>query len=78
MDCFGFNTEFNVLTDEQGIMIPLSNALDMIQKLGKHLGHSPLEMEAIGRKMLEASHPHMVSQFNFEWFDYTVREPEGE
>jgi hypothetical protein len=70
MSYYRFNTEYNVLTDEQGILVPKSNAMELVKQLQEHFSHTPLEMEAIGRRMLTVSHPSMVNQFNFEWFDY--------
>jgi hypothetical protein len=66
-----FNAEYGVLTDQQGIMLSRADAVALVSQLKQHFTHSPLEMEAIGRRMLEASHPNMVPQFNFEWFNYS-------
>lgn len=70
MQGIGFNTEYNVLTDEQGIMLPKEVAIALVRQLKAHFSHTPLEMEAIGRRMLEASHPNMIDQFDFDWFLY--------
>lgn len=71
MNSLGFNEDYKVLTDEQGIMLSKDDALALLAKLKAHFSHSPLEMEAIGRRMLAQSHPTMVDQFNMDWFKYT-------
>ena len=64
----GFNTKYNVLLDEMGIMLTPSGIEELQAALAAHLAHSPLELEAIGRKTVEERYPHMVSQFNFDCF----------
>ena len=64
----GFNTKYNVLLDEGGIMLTPSEIEELQAALVAHLSHSPLELEAIGRKTVEEECPSMVSQFNFDCF----------
>jgi hypothetical protein len=64
----GFNIKYNVLLDDGGIMLSSSAIEDLQAALTAHLAHSQLELEAIGRKTVEERYPHMVSQFNYDWF----------
>ena len=64
----GFNTKYNVLLDDGGIMLSPSAIEDLQAALVAHLAHSPLELEAIGRKTVKEQYPGMVSQFNYDWF----------
>ena len=64
----GFNTKYNVLLDDGGIMLSPSAIEELQAALTAHLAHSQLELEAIGRRTVEEEHPSMVSQFNYDWF----------
>lgn len=78
MVCIQFNEEYKVLTDEQGIMLSEGDATWLLDRLLDHFNHKNLEMEAIGRRLLEKSHPKMVNQFNFDWFKYENNEPDDD
>lgn len=60
------DTEFKVLLDEQGIMLSKADVLLLQRQCAEHLARSDLELSALGRKFVEANHPKMVKQFNFE------------
>ncbi len=63
-----FNDQYQVLVDGQGLMIPTSDLIALANLMKTHLSHSPLELEAIGRRTLEENHPEMVEQFNEDYF----------
>ncbi len=66
----GFNQEYGVLVDAQGIMLPLSTVRLLLEAVQTHCKHSKMELEAIGRRTVEDNHPRMVNQFNFaEYFE---------
>lgn len=62
------NKKYNVLVDQQLIMLSKPDVLWLRNQIEKHLAHSDLELEAIGRKTVEEHHPNMVDQFNFDYF----------
>lgn len=67
-----FDEEYQVLTDEQGIMLPMSTVDYYLETLTEwariHKSHSKLEREAIGRRTLLESFPSMEHQFNWDYF----------
>jgi hypothetical protein len=68
MLCLDFNDHYGVLVDQQGLMLSMGDAKWLLEKLQQHLSHSTLELETIGRRTVEESHPSMVDQFNYDYF----------
>ena len=64
----GSTAKYNVLVDEGGIMLTHGGIEELQAALAAHLAHSPLELEAIGRRTVEERYPDIVSQFNFDCF----------
>lgn len=60
-----FDTTNKVLVDEQGIQLCKDDVEALMNECLDHLGHSDLELMALGRLSVETRHPSMVSQFNF-------------
>jgi len=64
-----FNEQYDVLVDQQSIMIPMDTILWLEEVIARHKAHSKLELEAIGRRTVEENHPSMVNQFNWGYFE---------
>jgi rRNA-processing protein FCF1 len=68
MEVLQFDEEYQVLVDQQGLLVPSSNLVALAKQMQLHLSHSELELEAIARRTLEKSHPRMVGQFDMDYF----------
>lgn len=64
-----YDPMYEVLVDEQGILLPKTDVELLKEQIEKHLAHSKLELEAIARHTVEDKHPNMASQFNWEYFE---------
>lgn len=63
-----FDEEHKVLVDHMRLMLSAGDVRWLREKIEQHLSHSTSELEAIGRKTVEEHHPHMVDQFNYDYF----------
>ena len=64
-----WDAEYQVLTDQMGIMIPLSDVSLLRELCELHAtSHTKLEREAIGRRTVERLGENTAIQFNFDYF----------
>lgn len=65
---FKIDTEYGVLVDDGGLLIPFSDLSLIEDALKKHQALNELEREALARRMVEQRYPNMVEQMNWSYF----------
>lgn len=68
MEILQFDEKYQVLVDQQGLLVPSSNLAQLAREMMVHLSHSELELEAIARRIMEERHPRMLLQFNMDYY----------
>lgn len=63
---YRFDPESRTLVDQMGIQWTKAEIEALWEACLAHLSRTDLELEALGRKSVEANCPHMVHQFNFD------------
>lgn len=68
MLCLDFDEEYQVMVDQQGLLVPMGDLVWIVEHIRKHVAHSKLELEAIARRTVEENAPSMVNQMNWDYF----------
>lgn len=63
-----WDAEYEVLVDQMGLMLTIGTLTWLQDKINKHLSHSKLEREAIGRRTILRGGPGLEGNLNPDYF----------